>query len=231
MRRRACGWRLHEVLFGFRLCFVLGDARHGAEGDRPLRCFGVSCTEARVAGGGGRVVSGMMCGVVGVWQVVAGFVAVSGAFLLCARREGRGWYPAVWELPGVHVYPMEEPRHPLLRELEEELGILASLSAAPWMTVENAEARVQVWRVTEGTGQLRNVKWAEHRALKRVSVADELTEGLGPLASHLLHHFFGLQDVVAPVRDSVGTSQPAAFVDSGAVPQADAVRLPVEGKN
>ena len=123
-------------------------------------------------------------------MVVAALIEADGKILLCRRGAARAWYPGVWELPGGHVRGPERARNALLRELAEELGISAKLSPEPWKTVQNQEAHVSLWRVSEWDGDIRNTETLEHSALAWFAPSD-LTPGpanqvLGPLARHLL---------------------------------------------
>jgi ADP-ribose pyrophosphatase YjhB (NUDIX family) len=58
-------------------------------------------------------------------RVCAGGVLVRGGELLLARRSGdRAFYPGVWDVVGGHCEPGESPRAALVREVEEEIGVV-----------------------------------------------------------------------------------------------------------
>lgn len=59
-------------------------------------------------------------------QVVAAVIVVSARVLICQRREDQS-FPSQWEFPGGKVEPGESLTAALVRELSEELGILASI--------------------------------------------------------------------------------------------------------
>lgn len=43
--------------------------------------------------------------------------------LLGERSATRAYYPGVWDVPGGHCEPDEQPEQALVRELDEELGV------------------------------------------------------------------------------------------------------------
>lgn len=59
-------------------------------------------------------------------RVVAGLILVEGKFLICQRTRHQP-FPLKWEFPGGKIEPGEQPEAALIRELEEELGILAEI--------------------------------------------------------------------------------------------------------
>ena len=78
------------------------------------------------------------------------------SFLLAQRPPGKIW-AGYWEFPGGKVEPGETPRHALVRELHEELGIGVE-TAYPWIarvfTYPHATVRLNFFRVTEWRGEL-----------------------------------------------------------------------------
>jgi 8-oxo-dGTP diphosphatase len=58
--------------------------------------------------------------------VVAGLIWQEGRVLICRRRLD-GAFPGKWEFPGGKIEAGEEPQAALQRELEEELGIQATI--------------------------------------------------------------------------------------------------------
>jgi 8-oxo-dGTP diphosphatase len=59
-------------------------------------------------------------------RVVAGLIVKDGKLLVCQRTRHQTM-PLKWEFPGGKIEEGEQPRDALRRELEEELGILASV--------------------------------------------------------------------------------------------------------
>jgi 8-oxo-dGTP diphosphatase len=59
-------------------------------------------------------------------RVVAGLIVVEAKFLICQRTRHQP-FPLKWEFPGGKIEPGEHPEAALVRELEEELGILAEI--------------------------------------------------------------------------------------------------------
>lgn len=59
-------------------------------------------------------------------RVVAGIIESEGRVLLARRPEGKS-HGLLWEFPGGKVEPDESPTHALVRELEEELGLAATV--------------------------------------------------------------------------------------------------------
>ncbi len=79
-----------------------------------------------------------------------------GSFLLAQRPPNKIW-PGYWEFPGGKIELGETPRHALVRELREELGIEVE-TAYPWVTrvftYPHATVRLNFFRVTEWLGEL-----------------------------------------------------------------------------
>lgn len=59
-------------------------------------------------------------------RVVAALIAKDGKVLVCQRTRHQTM-PLKWEFPGGKIEEREQPRDALRRELEEELGILATI--------------------------------------------------------------------------------------------------------
>ena len=58
--------------------------------------------------------------------VVAGVIELAGRILICQRPPGK-WHAMKWEFPGGKAEPGEDPPQALARELDEELGIRATI--------------------------------------------------------------------------------------------------------
>lgn len=58
--------------------------------------------------------------------VVAGVIELSGRILICQRPPGKR-HALKWEFPGGKAEPGEDPPQALARELDEELGIRATI--------------------------------------------------------------------------------------------------------
>jgi len=78
-----------------------------------------------------------------------------GTFLLAQRPQGKA-YSGYWEFPGGKVEAGETPRHALIRELHEELGIEVK-TTYPWLrrvfTYPHATVRLNFFRVTNWQGE------------------------------------------------------------------------------
>jgi 8-oxo-dGTP diphosphatase len=59
-------------------------------------------------------------------RVVAGLIVKEGKLLVCQRTRHQTM-PLKWEFPGGKIEEEEQPRDALRRELEEELGIIATI--------------------------------------------------------------------------------------------------------
>lgn len=83
-----------------------------------------------------------------------------GSFLL-GRRPPNGIYAGWWEFPGGKVEAGESAHDALVRELNEELGIVVE-QAWPWITrehvYEHAHVRLHFFRVTQWSGELRDLQ-------------------------------------------------------------------------
>jgi mutator protein MutT len=82
--------------------------------------------------------------------VAAGILVKRKKVLLCHRLPSREWFPDVWDLPGGHVEDKETPAVALVRELQEELGVLVAEAEGPCLArIATDEFDLRVWLVTE----------------------------------------------------------------------------------
>ena len=107
-------------------------------------------------------------------QVVAAVIVQDNKVLICQRGEDQPM-PLKWEFPGGKVEPEEELRAALKRELDEELGITATIGTRVTVvrhTYANGNGvELHFYRVDEFEGELENrifneVRWVERTELK-----------------------------------------------------------------
>ncbi|MGA2102772.1 MAG: (deoxy)nucleoside triphosphate pyrophosphohydrolase [Candidatus Sulfotelmatobacter sp.] len=87
-------------------------------------------------------------------RVVAGLIVKEGKLLVCQRTRHQTM-PLKWEFPGRKIEEGEQPRDALRRELEEELGIVA--------TIGNEVARIQHEYPNGGMVELRFYEVREYQ--------------------------------------------------------------------
>jgi len=117
----------------------------------------------------------------GTHRVVAGILIRDGRVLLCHRSADRSWYPDVWDFPGGHIEAGETPAVALVRELREELGIVAEAPSAPaFDRLVTREFDCTLWIVTEWVGtpvltadEHDELSWCSLRMLNGLRLADE----------------------------------------------------------
>jgi 8-oxo-dGTP diphosphatase len=106
-------------------------------------------------------------------QVVAALIVKDGKILVCQRTKHQTM-PLKWEFPGGKIEEGEQPRDALRRELDEELGIDATIGDEvarihhEYRSGNSVELRFYV--VHEFRGELENrifrdMKWAERAEL------------------------------------------------------------------
>ena len=96
--------------------------------------------------------------------VVAGALVGPRGVLLCHRTPRRLYYPDCWDLPGGHVEAGEKPHEALVRELREEVGVIATLGGNPWTHLEDAAASdggldLRIWVIDQWRGDLATWLW------------------------------------------------------------------------
>ena len=108
-------------------------------------------------------------------SVVAGLIVKDGKMLVCQRTRHQTM-PLKWEFPGGKIEEGEQPRDALRRELEEELGILATIgdevgafstnirTAAWWSCASSSCASTREKSRTESS---EDMQWAEPKDLPK----------------------------------------------------------------
>lgn len=109
-----------------------------------------------------------------VHDCVGALLLRDGAILLGRRAGDRDWLPGAWDVFGGHIESGEDAGQALLRELDEELGIVAE--ATHYLATLNGEApepwHLQLYVVTAWQGELRNRQPAEHAELRWCGLAE-----------------------------------------------------------
>ena len=107
-------------------------------------------------------------------HVVAALI-VHGARILVCQRTRHQTMPLKWEFPGGKIEPGEQPRDALRRELEEELGIDATIgdevSRLKYVYPGGGAVELRFYVVNQYRGELENrifrdMKWAERWELE-----------------------------------------------------------------
>lgn len=103
-----------------------------------------------------------------------GALLVRDGAVLLGRRTGRDWLAGAWDVFGGHIERGEDPRQALARELEEELGVVAThlrfldtlhgAAPEPW--------RLRLYAVTAWRGEPRNRQPDEHAELRWCGLAE-----------------------------------------------------------
>lgn len=106
-------------------------------------------------------------------HVVAALIVRDGKFLICQRTRHQPM-PLKWEFPGGKIEDGEQPRDALRRELEEELGIDATIENEIARVVHEyksgASIEIRFFEVREYRGELENkifldIRWADRADL------------------------------------------------------------------
>jgi 8-oxo-dGTP diphosphatase len=109
-----------------------------------------------------------------VTRICAAAILVRDSRILLGKRAGgQLLYPNVWDLPGGHLEAGESPDQALIRELEEELGIVptrfAQLDVFDELNPEkNGAHKYHVYLVTEWSGTIANRQPQEHSEIRWV---------------------------------------------------------------
>ncbi len=127
------------------------------------------------------------------------------------RRSDRPHFPGRWDFPGGHVEEGESPSDALVRELREELGVVAQVSGEPALRVERQPSDVDglvldLWVIDHWRGEPTNLAPEEH---------DDLHWMMGGCLDHLplTHQEYGML-----LRDLTATTcEPWALLITGTV--------------
>jgi 8-oxo-dGTP diphosphatase len=101
-------------------------------------------------------------------EIVAVILLRPAEALLCHRTPARLANPDVWDFPGGHVEPGENPLEALRREVAEELGVeLAGVDGGP--VLHRVDPRrsldLTVWASHHWRGEVSNLQPHEHDAI------------------------------------------------------------------
>jgi 8-oxo-dGTP diphosphatase len=125
-----------------------------------------------------------------IMNVVAAIIARDELILICQRKAGQQ-YAGKWEFPGGKVEPGEGLQAALARELQEELGITATIGdeIAHYDYAYPGRAVVQLffYKVSEFAGEPRNlifeeIRWEKIQNLPRYDFLDGDVEFVRRLA-------------------------------------------------
>lgn len=106
-------------------------------------------------------------------RVVGGVLRKNDRVLMCLRSRKREHYPGLWDIPGGRVEVDETFEQALVRELKEELGVDARVTAATLLNIEKAgNVEFHVFAVDQWEGEIRNAAPDKHDELKWVSLLD-----------------------------------------------------------
>jgi 8-oxo-dGTP diphosphatase len=125
-------------------------------------------------------------------RVVAALIVRHDKILVCQRTRHQTM-PLKWEFPGGKIEEGEQPRDALRRELDEELGIDATIGDEVRRIVHEypggGSVELRFFVVREFRGELENkifkdIQWAEKSALKSydfleadLTLVEDLSEG------------------------------------------------------
>ncbi len=124
-------------------------------------------------------------------RVVAGLLVKDGKFLVCQRTRHQTM-PLKWEFPGGKIEQGEQPRDALHRELDEELGIDATIGDEVARIRHEYPNRSMVelrfFVVREYAGELENrifqdMRWAERSELPSFDFLEADLELVSQLAA------------------------------------------------
>ena len=102
-------------------------------------------------------------------------------FLFGKRNEHAKWYPGTWDIIGGHAIEFETEEDTMIREVEEELSIVATeyeLLAKADIPLGSAQVRLYIFIVTKWLGNIRNssvehseIAWFRREDLNQIELA------------------------------------------------------------
>ena len=110
---------------------------------------------------------------------VAGILFQEGNILLGKRSANRKFYPNVWDLIGGHSEQGETPEETLIREFQEELGIIPTKFVYLTMLHDpepkiHGEYDYYIYKVLDWLGEPRNILQNEHSEIRWFKIEDAL---------------------------------------------------------
>lgn len=112
-------------------------------------------------------------------QASGAFLLRDGKILLAKRSPDDALYPDVWDAVGGHAEDDEVPIETMIREVQEELGVIARdfrqiASLDEPRSLEYGEAKYNMFVVTSWDNGEPRLRGSEHVALRWVSFAEAL---------------------------------------------------------
>lgn len=112
-------------------------------------------------------------------MTVVGALLCGARILLCRRAPDRPYYPGVWDVPGGHVHVGEAIVEGLVRELEEELGIVPThfaelVTLSEPLPDRDESNECHVYGILAWTGTPRNLQPEEHSEIRWFSWQETL---------------------------------------------------------
>ena len=127
----------------------------------------------------------------GVKQVVAALIVRNGKVLICQRTKDQPM-ALKWEFPGGKIEPGEEQVAALRRELDEELGISATIgekvASIQHQYKRGGAVELHFYRVPEYEGEMENrifeqIRWVDRQELTHFDFLDADRDIIQQLAS------------------------------------------------